>query len=192
VPQTPQIAKSPRAAAGFSLVELLVTVVVMLSVLATVTHIVVRSNVVYGQQRDHLDQRYNTVASVEMMVRLIRQSQGIAVDPDGNNAMDSVRVVSDWNPRDGDTDDPYENIVFSRTGTTLMKRDATDAADVPFADNIQNLQFAYFNPAGASILNPATATQNQLAFVTVTVEASGVDGQPGVWLQSSASIRRLE
>jgi prepilin-type N-terminal cleavage/methylation domain-containing protein len=181
-----------RTDAGFSLVELLVTVVVMLAVLATVTQIVVRSNIVYGQQRDHLDQRYNTAASVEMMVRLLRQAESIAVDPDGNNQLDSIGIVADWNPRDGDTTDPYENIVFSRDGSTLMKREAADAAPIAFADNIQSLQFAYFNPAGGSILTPTAATQSQLAFVTVTVEATGVDGQPGAWIQSSASIRRLE
>lgn len=183
----------PRdAAAGFSLVELLVTLVVMLAVLATVTQIVVRANVVYAQQRDHYDRRYNTTTSVEMIVRLLRQATVITVDPDGNNQMDSVRIQADWNPRDGDPNDPYETITFTRVGTTIFKQEPADAAPVAFTDNVEALSFAYFNPAGGAVLNPTAVTQNQLAYVTVSATASAVDGQPGVTVQSSASIRRLE
>ena len=60
---TRPVRPAPRDA-GFSLVELLVTMVVMLSVLAVVTQIVVRSNVVYAQQRAHLERRYNTATTV--------------------------------------------------------------------------------------------------------------------------------
>ena len=48
------------------------------------------------------------------------------------------------------------------------------------------------HPGGGAVLNPLVATQAQLAFVTVTVRAAPVQGQPGAVLSSSASIRRLE
>ena len=191
-PDVVPIDRRPRHEAGFSLVELLVTMVVMLAVLAVVTQIVVRSNVVYAQQRAHLERRYNTATTVEMIARLVRQAESLTTDPDGNGALDSIRIVADWNPRDGDTADPYENIVFSQAGTTLFKREPTDAATVPFAENVDRLTFAYFNPAGGAVLNPLTVTTNQLAFVTVTVGTPTVDGQPGLVLSSSASVRRLE
>jgi len=191
-PDVVPIDRRLRPEAGFSLVELLVTMVVMLAVLAVVTQIVVRSNVVYAQQRAHLERRYNTATTVEMIARLVRQAESLTTDPDGNGALDSIRIVADWNPRDGDTADPYENIVFSQAGTTLFKREPTDAATVPFAENVNRLTFAYFNPAGGPVLNPLTVTTNQLAFVTVTVGTPRVDGQPGLVLSSSASVRRLE
>jgi prepilin-type N-terminal cleavage/methylation domain-containing protein len=178
--------------AGFTLVELLVTMVVVLAVLAVVTQIVVRSNVVYAQQRAHLERRYSTATTVEMIARLLRQAQSIETDPDGNGALDSVRIVADWNPRDGDTADAYEDIVFSQTGLTLFKREPADAAPVPFAENVNQLSFVYFNPGGGPVLNPLTVTIDQLAFVTVRVATSPVDGQPGLALASSASVRRLE
>jgi prepilin-type N-terminal cleavage/methylation domain-containing protein len=191
-PDVVPIDRRARPEAGFSLVELLVTMVVMLAVLAVVTQIVVRSNVVYAQQRAHLERRYNTATTVEMIARLVRQAQSLSTDPDGNGALDSIRIVADWNPRDGDTTDAYENIVFSQAGTTLFKREPTDAATVPFAENVDRLTFAYFNPAGGPVLNPLTVTTSQLAFVTVTVGTPTVDGQPGLVLTSSASVRRLE
>jgi prepilin-type N-terminal cleavage/methylation domain-containing protein len=188
---SPADRRSPSAA-GFTLVELLVTMVVMLSVLAVVAQIVVQSNVVYAQQRAHLERRYSTATTVEMIARLVRQAQSVTTDPDGNGALDSIRIVADWNPRDGDTGDPYESIVFSQAGMTLFKREAADAAPVAFADNINQLRFAYFNPGGGAVLNPLTVTIDQLALVTVTVGTPPVDGQPGLTLTSSASVRRLE
>jgi prepilin-type N-terminal cleavage/methylation domain-containing protein len=184
--------RTAPSAAGFTLVELLVTMVVMLSVLAVVAQIVVQSNVVYAQQRAHLERRYNTATTVEMIARLVRQAQSVTTDPDGNGALDSIRIVADWNPRDGDTTDPYESIVFSQAGTTLFKREAADAAPIPFADNINQLSFAYFNPGGGAVLNPLTVTIDQLALVAVSVGTPPVDGQPGLTLTSSASVRRLE
>jgi prepilin-type N-terminal cleavage/methylation domain-containing protein len=177
---------------GFSFVELLVTMIVILAVLGTVTQIFIRSDKVYRQQRSHLDRRTSTTATVDMIVRLLRQAQNIATDPDGNGLLDSVAITADWNPRDGDTNDPYENIRFSVANGALVKLEPADAAPVAFADGITALNFAYFNPAGGAVLNPLVATQAQLAFVTVTVLAAPVEGQPGVVLSSSASIRRLE
>lgn len=188
----PDADRHPGPAAGFTLVELLVTMVVVLAVLAVVTQIVVRSNIVYAQQRAHLERRYNTATTVEMIARLLRQAQSIETDPDGNSALDSIRIVADWNPRDGDTSDAYEDIVFSQAGTTLFKREAADAGLIPFAENVNQLTFAYFNPGGGAVLNPLTVTIDQLAFVTVTVGSPPVDGQPGLALASSASVRRLE
>jgi prepilin-type N-terminal cleavage/methylation domain-containing protein len=183
---------SPHDDRGFSLVELLVTMVVILAVLATVTHIFIQSNNVYRQQRAHLDRRYGASATLDMIVRLLRQAQTIATDPDGNGQLDSVAITADWNPRDGDITDPYEDIRFSVANGALVKLEPTDAAPVPFADGITALNFAYFNPAGGAVLNPLVATQAQLAFVTVTVQGTRVEGQPAVVLSSSASIRRLE
>ena len=191
-PAVPHADRPAGSAAGFTLVELLVTMVVMLAVLGVVTQIVVRSNVVYAQQREHLERRYSTATTVEMIARLLRQAQSIETDPDGNGALDGVRIVADWNPRDGDTADAYEDIVFSQAGTTLFKREAADAAPIPFAENVDRLAFAYFNPGGGAVLNPLTVTIDQLAFVTVSVGSPPVDGQPGIALVSSASVRRLE
>jgi Tfp pilus assembly protein PilW len=187
---TPQ--PSPRGDAGFSLVELLVTLVVTLAVLGTVGQVVVRSDIIFRQQRQHFDRRFNVSTTVDMMTRLLRQAETVTTDPDGNGVLDSVAITADWNPRDGDTTDAYENIEFTVAGNTLLKQEPTDAAPVPFADGVTSLTFAYFNPAGGAVLNPLVATQSQLAFVTVTVQALPVEGQPGLSLTSSASIRRLE
>jgi prepilin-type N-terminal cleavage/methylation domain-containing protein len=194
--------RSPlRSAAGFSLPELLVTMVVMVLILGVVAQFVSRSSVTYAQQRDHMERRYTAATTADIILRLLRQAGTpggamppvtVDTDPDGNGALDSIGIVSDWNPRDGASDDPYEDIVFTVAGNTLFKQEPADVAPVPFADNISGLTFAYFNPGGGAVLNPLVATQDQLAYVTMTIRTPAVDGQPGIVLSSSASIRRLE
>jgi prepilin-type N-terminal cleavage/methylation domain-containing protein len=201
-PNMPPPDRSPlRSAAGFSLPELLVTVVVMLLVLGVVTQFVTRSSITYAHQRDHMERRYTASTTADMILRLLREvatpggampAVTLQTDPDGNGLLDSIGIISDWNPHDGVADDPYENIRFTVAGNTLFKQEPTDLAPVPFADNINRLTFAYFNPGGGAVLNPLVATQDRLAYVTMTITTPPVDGQPGIVLSSSASIRRLE
>ena len=195
------VRRPARDSAGFSLVELLVTMVVMLLILGVVSQVVVRSNVVYQQQRDHLERRYSTATAIEMTLRLLRQADRIIVDPDGNGALDSIRIQADWNPRNGTTFppaapgaavDPWEDVTFTVVGTTLFKQEPGDAAPIAFADNVNQLAFQYFDGAGIAVPNALLATQQALAFVNVTVTAPPVDGQLGMQITSSASIRRLE
>jgi hypothetical protein len=172
--------------------ELLVTSVIMLGVLGTVTQIFIQSNRMYDTQRQFLDARGNTAATVDMLVRLIRQAQQIAPDPDGNDELDSIGVVADWNPRDGDTNDAYETITFTTNDGRLFKQEPADAAPVPFADRIASIGFTYLTPSGAVVANAATASPLQLRFVVVTVQTPPVDGRPGLTISSSASVRRRE
>ena len=135
--QTPPVdcASSRDGAAGFSLVELLVTMVVMLAVLGVVAQVVARTSVL-RQQRDldpplhRRDRRDDRAAAAPG-----RDGQP---DPDGNGLLDSVGIVSDWNPRDGVVD-PYEDIEFSVAGNTLFKQEPADAAPVAFADDVTGL-----------------------------------------------------
>ena len=88
------------------------------------------------QQRAALDGRNSAAASVDLLARLLRQSscvsatnvycQAIFPDPDDNGVFDSVRVQADWNPRDGDLNDPYEDVLFVVANSTLWKREPTE------------------------------------------------------------------
>lgn len=176
---------------GFSLVETLVVSVVLLVALGMATQIFVQGNTAYVQQRAYDEARSNASAALDMTVRLLRSAQTITVDPEGNLIADSVRIVSDWNPRDGDTNDPYENVTFTTAGGTLFKREPADAAAVAFADRIASIRFNYWTPAGVALATPWTAAQAQLGLVGVTVQTTPINGQQ-VTVTSSASVRRRE
>jgi prepilin-type N-terminal cleavage/methylation domain-containing protein len=175
---------------GFTLIELLITSVVMLVVLGIVVQIVAASSAVYNQQRQYADGRDNAAASVDTIVRLLRSSTAVTPDPDANGVLDSVRVVGDWNPYDGDTADAYEDMTFTVAGGQLRKQEPVDAGPVAFAERVAAVQFQYRNAVGTVLATPVNVAQ--IAFVTVTITATPVNGAPGRILTASASIRRRE
>jgi Tfp pilus assembly protein PilW len=176
---------------GFSLVEMLVATLVLIIAMGVAVQIFVQGNAAYVTQRDFDDARSNASAALDMTVRLLRSATTIAPDPDGNLAADSVRVIADWNPKDGDTNDAYENVLFTTAGGTLFKQEPTDGAPVAFADRVASITFTYFNSAAVAIAAPWAVNPNQLALVGVRVQTTPVNGIPVV-MTSTASVRRRE
>jgi hypothetical protein len=180
-----------RAARGAGLIEVLVMSLVMLIVLGIVTQVVLQSNKAYTKQRQLGEARENVAATLDMVVRLVRLSQAVNPDPDGDGALNSIYLEADWNPANGVLTDPYERIRFWSDGTRLMKQEPTDGAAVPFAERVQSLTFAYFDTNNGALANPV-ASAARIAYVTMIVQTSNIDNTPGVRLQSAAAVRRNE
>jgi hypothetical protein len=176
---------------GFSLIETLVVTVILIIALGIATQLFVQGNGAYAAQRDFDEARSNATATIDMMVRLLRSADTIVPDPDGNLVADSIRIVGDWNPRDGDTNDPYEDVLFTVAGGVLFKREPSDAAPVAFAERVGSLRFTYRNSAGTLLATPWTATPAQLALVGVIVTSTPINGTT-ITMSSSASVRRRE
>lgn len=186
---------------GLTMVELLVGSAVMIVLLGLTTTTIGQGSRIFVQQRAAMDNRNSAAAAVDMLGRLLRQSscisatnvycQAIQPDPDGNGIFDSVRVQADWNPRDGDLNDPYENVLFVVAGNTLWKREPTDAALVAFGDNVQSVTFTYTNQNGGPLANPV-ARPDLIGGVTITVTSSPAQGLPATRSASSVSIRRVK
>jgi hypothetical protein len=186
---------------GLSMVELLVSSAVMIVVLGVSTTVLTKSSTMFTQQRGALNGRNSAAASIDLLSRLLRQSscisatnvycQSIFPDPEPNGVFDSVRVQADWNPRDGDLDDPYENVYFVAGGGRLWKREPTDAALVEFGDNVQSLQFAYTNQNGGVLANPV-ARPDLIGGVTITIVTTAGQGLPAVTSASTVSVRRVK
>jgi hypothetical protein len=180
-----------RGERGAGLTELMVMSAVMMTVLWIVAQVVMQSNKAYAKQRQLGEARENVSATVDMVVRLVRGAQTVNPDPDGDGALNSIYLEADWNPANGVLTDPYERIRFWSDGTRLMKQEPTDAAAVPFAERVQSVTFAYFDTNNGAMANPL-ANAARIAYVTMSVQTSNVDGTPGVTLQSGAAVRRTE
>lgn len=186
---------------GLTMVELLVSSAVMVVVLGVSTTVLTKSSTMFTQQRGALDGRNSAAASVDLLARLLRQSscisatdvycQSIFPDPDNNGVFDSVRVRADWNPRDGDLNDPYEDVLFVVANGALWKREPADAALVWFGDRVQSLQFTYTNQNGGVLANPV-ARPDLIGGVTVTIVTTAGQGLPAVTSSSSISVRRIK
>jgi prepilin-type N-terminal cleavage/methylation domain-containing protein len=191
-------ASRDRGDDGFTLLELLVTAVILLTVLGIVGRIFADSDRVYRTQRQYVDARGGAASALEMIVRLIRQAgesnaaNGIWPDPDGNGTLDSIRLVADWNPRNGVWTDPYEDVTFTVAGGTLFKREPADAGPVAFADRVNSITFSYTSPGGVPVANPAAVPKAHLGYVNVTLQSTPVNNVAGRVFTSSASVRRRE
>jgi len=176
---------------GLSMVELLVSTMVMMIVLGVSTTVLTKSSTMFTQQRAAMDGRNSAAASIDLLTRLLRQSQQIVPDFDGNGVFDSVVVRGDWNPRDGDMLDPYENVVFTVLDGILWKREPADLLPVSFGDRVQALTFTYTNQNGGPLPN-VVARPDLIGGVTVTIVTTAAQGLPAITSSSAISVRRIK
>lgn len=191
--------------AGFTLIELLCVTVILLITMGLTAAMLTSTQRAYGAQRDRVETTLQARAAADMITRLVRMSgndpfslnyaPAIFADPDGNAAWDSIRVRADWNPADGDLDDPYEDITFTVVNGQLLKQEPSDGGGpVLFADNIQSVAFAYRDTNNNAIANPVT-NAGAIAFVTLTVNTrntQSVQDGPSVSFATSVAVRRME
>ncbi|WP_239491415.1 PilW family protein [Luteitalea sp. TBR-22] len=192
---------TPSSERGLTMVELLVSSAVMVVVLLMTTSVMVSSSRMFGQQRAALDARDTAGAAMDLITRLLRQSscisdtdvycQAIFPDPDNNGTFDSVRVRSDWNPRDGAYDDPYEDVLFVVANGSLWKREPTDAALVSFGPRVQSIAFAYTNQNGGPLANVLTRP-DLIGGVNVTITSINDIGMPVTTSSGTISVRRIK
>ena len=186
------------AGKGFTLLELLVTVVVMGVVLGIVGQILVQTQTVYLNQREMIRAQQDVRFALHTFVRLLRMSgndpletpigfQAIDPDPDGNTIWDTIRIRADWNPADGDLADPDEDVRFTVNNNILLIQQASDASAVEFLPNISAIQFQYFDGDGNVIADPVT-DNGAIARVQATVQGITATGAT-LQLSSQAVLR---
>lgn len=178
---------------GIGLAEMMVTLGVVLSVLALTTQLMMESGRAYTNGQAAMEARNNSAAGVDMMERLIRQSTALVADPDANGIFDSIRVVADWNPRDGAVTGPYETVTFSAVNGVLQMQDSTMAAPVAFVEGVDQLRFTYADHRGAPL--PAatvTGTPALIGMVAVSVRAPAIDGRPQTVSTINVALRRVK
>jgi len=178
---------------GASLAEMMVSLAVVLCVLGLTTQILMQSGRAFTDGQARMENRNNNAAGIDMMERLIRQATTIVPDPDNNGVFDSIRVVHDWNPRDGAVTGPYETVTFSTAGGLLLMQDSTMAAPAAFAEGVTALGFTYANYQGAPMTTAAVAAQQPLiGMVTVTMTTPAVNGAAGASHTVNVGLRRIK
>ncbi len=181
--------------AGFSLIELLISTVVLSVVLGMVLQIFVTVQRQYVEQRQLVEIQTNAVTALDNMVRLIRMAgsdpedigvTALDADPDDNDSYDSIRMQADWNPADGALDDDYEDVTFTTANDVLLIEEAGGGA-VPFLEGINAITFTYLDDAGAAIADPV-ANVADIVLVRITLTTQTV-GSNTMTFNSSAFVR---
>lgn len=153
-----------RTRRGFTMVEVIVTIAVMSVLLGALFGLVIRSQQSYAQQRIGT-QAEETVRTTELLLArmfrsggadpLGRRFPGIDPNPLNHAVFDNVRLRGDFNPADGDTGDPLEDILVHQRADTVYVRWDSGGASEPLAYPVQSLRFEYYAANGARITNPA-------------------------------------
>lgn len=170
---------------GFTMVELLIALVVSLLALGAIYSTFMNQQKSYHIQEETAAMHQNIRAAMFYMEREIRMA---GCDPTGRagsgiltaNA-NSIRFTEDIignNPGDdpdGFTDDPNENITYSRSGGNLVRD--TGGGPQMVAQNIDAIDFVYLDGnSPPNVLNPngtdvPAANLNQIRAVEVTIVA---------------------
>lgn len=177
--------------AGFTLVEMMTSLTILGVVMGAVTGTVVSAQRSYVRQRETVRAQEAQRAAQITLATVLRSAgadplqRGIArldPDPTGAGSFTSVRVVSDFNPADGDVADPLEDVLFHISHDTLFVRWQAGHAAQPLAFPMRNLCFEYYANDGT----PYTVASQVVGATRVkfTLEAPRVPG--------SSAMERIE
>ncbi len=183
---------------GFSLVELMIAMTVVLIVLGILAAVLAGINYQFRTQRPRLEAVNNTQTAADTIVRLIRMAGSRPVNcpstflvpsptpssPLANGYFASLRVQADWNSPDCSLNGVEEDVTFT-VNNGVFYLDA--AQQIPFVDKISALRFKLFDKNNLVITDPALAAG--VKFVRVEIDTLSPDGTLTT-VASGASIRK--
>ncbi len=150
---------------GFTIVELIVSMALLWVVLAGVVNSVLTTQRMYTIQ-SAIARGQESLRSAEFTISTVLRTAGAdpngtgatLVDPDplARGSFDNLRVVSDFNPADGDTNDALEDIaVWVDSADTLRIRWSAGGAAEAMAYPVTSLEFRYFANDGTELATAA-------------------------------------
>lgn len=164
---------------GFTLVEMMMTLLIFGVVLGIVTQVFFGTQGMYARTSQRADQQMGTRAGLTVMTEEIRRA---GADPDATGIVglmaaddDTVRVQAELNDTPGiQTAEPSEDVTYfldSATGT-IMRDNGTGPQ--PMIQNVTLFQLQYFdannNQIGPPPLSNAQADQVRSIGITITTD----------------------
>jgi type IV pilus assembly protein PilW len=176
--------RSIRLEQGFTLVELLVTIVVSAVVLAGIFSTFYSQHTSYLNQEQIVSMQQNLRVAMYIMERDIRMA---GHDPNGESGAGimnanaaSIRIAQDLTNNagtgipDGDVGEPGEDITYSLQDgdgdgdTDLVRIDHNGAGIQMIAEDIDALNFVYLNQSGALTVVPGDIRSVQISILART------------------------
>jgi prepilin-type N-terminal cleavage/methylation domain-containing protein len=183
--------------AGFSLIELMIAMIILLSMIAILSSILVSINYQFRTQRPRLEAINNGQMAVDTITRLIRMAGNRPVNcsfsvlaptassPLGGGIYARLRIQADWNPADCTLNGAEEDVTFS-VNNGVLYLDANQ--QIPFVERISALRFQFYDEDNALISDPVTRSA-EIAFIRVEVDTLAADGTSPT-ITGGASIRK--
>lgn len=180
---------------GFTLIEAMVSTVVLLLVMAGVFELLLHDSRVNKSQKLRMEAQGNARATLSIVVQKLRSAgwdpmnvglPSVALDPDLSDDVSEIEVYADLNT-DGDTDDAKEQILLRHTGDRVEWRPSSDvtAAFVVMAANISNDADGDGTPEPMFV--PDSTTDPTRVTVQVTAESPMPDPLTGDFVRYRVS-----
>lgn len=172
--------KNGNGFSGFSLLELLFTLTILLLMLASATSILISVNREFRTQKPRMESLNNVQTAMDSIARVVRMSgtkpkqcdESFAFsaltpsESDGNGNYTRLQIQADWNPADCALTGVDEDVTISvRNGNLYL-----DAArQTVFVDKIRSVRFRFFDSGNNPISDPVT-NASQIKVVRVEVD----------------------
>ena len=173
-----RIDRSPRA--GFSTVSMIISMTLLALVLTPILGTVLSGQRNFANSWDRARVQGSARFAHLSLTRLLRAAgsdpvggavPGVDPDPLGNGIFDNLRLRADYNPPDGDTDDPGEDLTFFVRSDTMYVRSGGNPEE-PYLIGVDSLAFEYFDVDGVAITDPDRVTRRAYT-ARITIRARG-------------------
>ena len=186
--------RSVRSRSGFTLIELMVSLAILTIVMGSVMGIVLSIQQSFTERRERA-RAYESLRAAQLIVATVLRSAAAnpletpgltLLDPDplNHNRFDNLRVVSDFNPADGDVIDMLEDILVELDDDTLFIRWQAGAQRQAVAHPVDDILFEYYATDGTQLTTAATVVgANRAKFTVETPEnpRTGVSQSIETW-----------
>jgi prepilin-type N-terminal cleavage/methylation domain-containing protein len=169
-----------RAARGFTLIELMIAMTMLAIIMGGVVSVTVSMQRGYIRQRE-VARSEDALRVAELTITRILQTAGSnplnmaagtanspRVEP-LTAPFDTLQVLADFNPVDGDTGDLLENMLVYALNDTLFVRWQQGGAAAPVAFPVRSLVFQY--DSAGTILNDPVIIRRAATRVRITLQA---------------------
>jgi prepilin-type N-terminal cleavage/methylation domain-containing protein len=169
-----------RAARGFTLIELMMAMTMLAIIMGGVVSVTVSMQRGYIRQRE-VARSEDALRVAELTITRILQTAGsnpLNMAAGAANSprvepltapFDTLQVLADFNPVDGDTGDLLENMLVYALNDTLFVRWQQGGAAAPVAFPVRSLVFQY--DSAGTILNDPIIIRRAATRVRITLQA---------------------
>lgn len=176
--KTAPVAHRLSGEAGFSLVELIIVMAIMILILGVLASVVAGMETNYRQQRPRTEAINSANTAMDMLVRLLRSAgnnldnTGIIPGPVGaDGAYHTIRIQSDWNPVDGTTTGVLEDVTFSVANGALQIQEGT-TLPTDYVTGLGSVTFTYYDNTNNVIADPVV-NNDRIALVKIDLATTG-------------------
>jgi prepilin-type N-terminal cleavage/methylation domain-containing protein len=169
-----------RSRSGFTLIEVLISMIMLAVIMGGVVSVMLRMQRGYIRERE-VARSEDALRVAELTITRILQTAGsnplnipsTAANPPRINPyaapFDTLQVVADFNPVDGDVNDLLEDMMVYALNDTLFVRWQNGAAATPVAFPVRSLLFQY--DSAGTILNDPVIIRRAATRVRITLQA---------------------